>query len=40
MCFGFLAVLSRSAAQHETLPNNCSSQTQILENISTDLKVN
>ncbi|XP_071336094.1 uncharacterized protein [Trachinotus anak] len=34
-----LAVLSSSAAQDETLPKNCSSQTQLLERLSADVKV-
>ncbi|XP_040906129.1 uncharacterized protein si:ch1073-126c3.2 isoform X2 [Toxotes jaculatrix] len=34
-----LAVLSFSAAQDETLPQICSSQTQLFERLSADLKV-
>ncbi|XP_022603906.1 uncharacterized protein LOC111223887 [Seriola dumerili] len=34
-----LAVLSSSAAADETVPRNCSSQTQLMERLSADLKV-
>ncbi|KAM7385231.1 hypothetical protein PAMP_001325 [Pampus punctatissimus] len=34
-----LAVLSSSAASDETLPQNCSSQAQVFERLSADLKV-
>lgn len=40
VCVCLLAALSFSAAQDETLLQNCNLQTQVIERLPADLKVN